>query len=339
LPTRRIAIALFALLPLLAATADSRPGDTFDITRTDIREFAQEVGARNGIPEKQILDLLAQARPQASIIEAMSRPAEKVLAWWEYRDRFLTEKRIEAGVQFWREHRAELERVATERGVPPEYLVAILGVETVYGRSMGGYRVIDALATLTFDYPPRAPYFRKELEQFLLIAEGGEVDALKAKGSYAGAMGAPQFMPSSFRNFAVDVASKGKRDLWQNWPDVFASVANYFIEHGWRTGEPVLAESSGTSTVDDPGAFKLEPKDTVASLRQRGYSFDTTVPAEAPAWLVPAEQPEGLVWRVGFQNFYVITRYNRSPRYAMAVHDLAAVLRARVDAVAASASP
>jgi membrane-bound lytic murein transglycosylase B len=333
-PIRFPAFLFIALLPVLAAGADAQPA-TFDTKRPDIVEFAREVSERTGIKRGEILKLIGKAKPQASIIEAMDRPAERVLAWWEYRERFLTEQRIEAGAAFWRAHRAELDRVSAERGVPPEYLVAILGVETVYGRSTGRYRVLDALSTLSFEYPARSAYFRKELEQFLLMAHEGAVDPLAVKGSYAGAMGAPQFMPTSFRTWAVDESGNGRRDLWQDWPDVFASIANYFIEHGWRTGEPVLAESSGTHPADDPAAFRLDPKDTVDSLKQRGYRFDTSLPAEAPAWLVPAELATGPAWRVGFGNFYVITRYNRSPRYAMAVNDLAVAVRERVNAVAA----
>jgi membrane-bound lytic murein transglycosylase B len=337
----RIAAALLVLLPNLAAAAGSRPAapapDTFDVTREEIREFARDVAGRNGFVAEDVLALLAQARPQKSILEAMERPAERTLAWWEYRERFLTEQRIAAGVKFWRDHRTLLERIAAERGVPPEYLVAILGVETAYGRSTGRYRVLDALATLSFDYPPRAPFFRRELEQFLLMAREGEVDPLKATGSYAGAMGAPQFMPSSFRHFAVDATRNGKRDLWNDWSDVFASIANYFVEHGWRSGEPVLADSTGSHPADDPQTFRLDGTDTVGALKQRGYRFETPLADAAAAWLVPAEQADGPAWRVGFQNFYVITRYNRSTRYAMAVNDLAVELRARVADVAAAA--
>jgi membrane-bound lytic murein transglycosylase B len=336
LPQRCIALLLALALPLFAAAAEPRARATFDTQRAELRAFATEVAPRVGLSSKQILELLGKARPQPAIIEAMSRPAERTLAWWEYRDRLLTDKRIDEGVAFWREHRAELEKIAAERGVAPEYLVAILGVETHYGRLTGRYRVIDALATLSFDYPQRAEYFRKEFEQFLLLAHEGHLDPLTATGSYAGAMGAPQFMPSSFRRFAIDEAGKGRPDLWRNWSDVFASVANYFIGNGWRTGEPVLADSTGSNAADDPGAFKLELKDTVATLKSRGYQFDTALAADAPAVLVPAELQEGNAWRVGFSNFYVITRYNRSTRYAMAVHDLAAAVATRINDVAAA---
>jgi peptidoglycan lytic transglycosylase B len=334
---------LCCLLPVTGAiAAGSRPGDPFDVKRPDIRRFASDAAPRVGMTRKQILALLGKARSQNSIVDAMDRPAERAIPWYDYRARFLGEQRIASGVAFWREHRAELDRIAAERGVPQEYVVAILGVETLYGRQTGRYRVIDALATLSFDYPPRATYFRSELEQFLMMAHAGEINPLTATGSYAGAMGAPQFMPSSFRRYAVDGTGDGHRDLWQMWPDVFASVANYFVANGWQAGEPVMADAAGYSTSDDPLASRVELKDTVASLKQRGYRFDTRLPEDAPAMLVPAEQPDSMSWRVGFRNFYVITRYNRSPLYAMAVHDLATALRARMAEVpdaAAGASP
>ena len=325
------------LLPVVALAAGARPRDAFDTSRPDIIAFASEVAPRVGMTHAQILALLGQARSQKSILEAMSRPAERSVPWYDYRARFLSEARLSGGVAFWREHRAELERVSAARGVPAEYLVAIIGVETLYGRQTGRYRVLDALATLSFDYPPRAPYFRGELENFLMMAQAGEVDPLAATGSYAGAMGAPQFMPSSFRNFAVDETGNGRRDLWRDWPDVFASIANYFIAHGWRTGEPVMVESSGHHAADDPLDTTVTLNDTVASLRARGYRFDARLPADSPAVLVPAELPDAMSWRVGFRNWYVITRYNRSPLYAMAVHDLATTLRVRMSAPPAAA--
>ena len=327
-------IVLALCAPLLAVGAQKRAANAFDLQRPEIREFAHGAAERTGYTQQQILDLLRQARSQRSILDAMDRPAERTLAWWEYRDRLLTEQRIDEGVAFYRTHRAELDRTATERGVPAEYIVAVLGVETRYGRNTGRYRVLDALATLSFDFPARAPFFRKELEQFLQLANEGYLDALGATGSYAGAMGAPQFMPSSFRNFAVDAHGGERPDLWTDWPDVFASVANYFVANGWRTGEPVLANATGGNGVDDPGKFKLELADSVATIRSRSYGFSTTQGDDAPAVLVPAELQDSVAWRVGFQNFYVITRYNRSIRYAMAVHDLAVSIAERVDLTA-----
>jgi membrane-bound lytic murein transglycosylase B len=314
-----------------AATAPAGARTRFDLSRAEIREFIAQAAARTGLTSHAIEALLEQAEPQASILEAISRPAEAVLPWWQYRERFLTGRRIAAGLAFWATHEALLGRVEREHGVPAEYLVAILGVETTYGSVTGRYRVLDALATLSFDFPPRAAYFRGELEEFLLLVRREQVDPLGARGSYAGAMGAPQFMPSSIRRYAVDSDGKGRSDLWSDWHDVFASVANYLVAKGWRAGEPVLAEARAAAEGDDPLAFRLELDDTLGGIRERGYAVDSPLPDATPALLVPAEQAESMSWRVGFTNFYVITRYNRSPRYAMAVHDLAQALRGTRD--------
>jgi len=315
------------LLTAVAATPKHRTHPRFDLDRSDIRDFAAQAAKRTGMSADDVLALLAQAEPQSSILDAMSRPAESVLPWWQYRDRFLKSKRIDDGIAFWDHHADLLQAVERERGIPAEYLVAILGVETNYGRVIGRYRVLDALATLGFDYPSRAAYFRSELEEFLLLVREDGLDPLGTKGSYAGAMGAPQFMPSSVRRFAVDAEGKGRRDLWRDWHDVLASVANYLSMQGWRRGEPVLAETHRDGEADDPLAFRLMLADTLGAIRGRGYAVDTTQPDTAQALLVPAEQADSMAWRVGFNNFYVITRYNRSPRYAMAVHDLATALR------------
>ena len=331
---RRALLLLTTLAPMLGATAATPaatvPPTPFDVSRPEITAFIAQAAERTGLASSEIQALLSQAQSQPAILDAMSRPAERVLPWWQYRARFLAAQRITAGVQFWELHHELLARIERERGVPAEYLVAILGIETSYGRVMGRYRVLDALATLGFDYPPRGEYFRKELEQFLLMAREEQLDPLVVRGSYAGAMGAPQFMPSSYRRYAVDEDHQGRRDLWTDWSDVLASVANYFIENGWQAGEPVLADTAVDHDRDDPMGFQLALGETLGSIRARGYAVQATLPDSAPAMLVPAEQEESMSWRVGFTNFFVITRYNRSPRYAMAVHDLAQALRARV---------
>lgn len=325
-----VAVACAACLPVRADQAPTAPA-RFDLQRPEIREFVERVASRDGLEPGRVYDLLAQAEPQPKILEAISRPAEKTAPWWQYRERFLTEQRIREGVQFWEAHREILERVAQERGVPAEYLVAIVGVETFYGRITGRYRVLDALATLAFDYPARASFFSGELEQFLLLAREESVDPLTALGSYAGAMGAPQFMPSSYRRYAVDGDADARRDLWTQWEDVAASVANYFRVHGWEPGGAVLAECEvepDAPFVADPRRLELD--ETIESLRAQGVSCDTALPGSTPAMLIPAEQSEGPAYRIGFRNFQVITRYNRSIRYAMAVHDLAQALRAQL---------
>ena len=326
-----LAVAL-ALLPVRADSSVQPPPTTsFDVQRPEIRAFIDDVARRNGLPRKQLSKLIAKAQSQPKIVELISKPAERVIQWWEYRERFITEERIALGVQFWEEHRESLERIAAERGVAPEYIVAIIGVETKYGRIMGRYRVLDALATLAFDYPPRGEFFRKELEEFLLLSREERLDPLKALGSYAGAMGGSQFMPSSYRRYGVDANDDRKIDLWEDWDDVIASTANYFSEHGWEKDAPVLAEveldPDPTFTID---TRNLTLNETLKSLAASGVETRTDAAPDTPVMLVSAEQRDGPAYRVGFRNFEVITRYNRSARYAMAVSDLAQAIAQRV---------
>lgn len=324
-------ILLSATLAITATAQAAQPAPTakLDVARPEVQAFVQLMQREHGFNAQDVIRVLRDAVPQPRIIETMQRPAEASLAWWEYRARFLTDERIDGGVRIWNEHRADLERIATETGVAPQYLVAITGVETFYGRITGSYRVLDSLATLAFDYPRRAEYFQRELTQFLLLTREENVDPRSLKGSYAGAMGIAQFMPSSYRAYAADGTGDGTRDLW-NWnADVFASIANYFVKHGWKRDEPVLADAKHDAPKDDPARSSSTLNETVASLRARGYRFDTSLPDSAKAMLVPAAQRDGVQWRVGFQNFYTITRYNRSLLYAMAVNDLADAIEKR----------
>jgi membrane-bound lytic murein transglycosylase B len=327
-----LVLALLLAAPLGARHKAIPQHPKFDLKRPEIAAFVKDVVERDQLKKRDVLALLKKGEPQPKIIEAMTRPAEKVTPWWEYHERFLTEERISQGAQFYIEHRDSLQKIAAARGVPPEYLVAIMGVETKYGRMTGHYRVLDALMTLAFDYPPRSDYFRTELEQFLLFCNEEHLDPIKLTGSYAGAMGVPQFMPSSYRQFAVDADGDQKRDLWNDWDDILASIANYFVEHGWEAGGPVLAETK----LDPEPTFQidtrnLELNETIDSLNSHGIEVllhDQV--GTTPVVLVSAEQQDGPAYRVGFKNFYVITRYNRSARYAMAVHDLAEAILQRV---------
>lgn len=295
-----------------------------------VASFIQEVVRQDSLDRRAVTALLLKARKQPSILDAMSRPAEEVIPWWEYRDRFLTQERISRGVAFWADHRLALQRISAERGVPAEYLVAIIGMETFYGHSTGGYRVLDALATLAFDYPPRSDYFKGELEQFLLLVHEDHINPLRATGSYAGAMGVPQFMPSAYRRYAVDEDGDHRRDLWRDWEDILGSIANFLKQHGWEPGAPVLADARiGPSPTFTVPTGKLELNDTVGGLLAHGVKVELSVPPDTPAVVVPAETPDGPAYRVGFKNFYVITRYNRSVRYAMAVYDLAQAIAQR----------
>jgi len=348
--TRRqqLLLAALVLAPLgvlarvshTGAHAQAAHGPRFDLKRPEIVAFVNDVVERDSLKRRKVLALLGKAEPQPKILEAMTRPAEKVTPWWEYQARFLTEERISQGVDFYLEHRSTLEKIAAERGIPPEYLVAIIGVETKYGRVTGRYRVLDALMTLAFDYPPRADFFRGELEQFLLLISEEKIDPLTVTGSYAGAMGVPQFMPSSYRLYAVDGDTDRKRDLWNDWDDVLASSANFFVEHGWETGGPVLAETH----LDPEPKFqidtrKLELNETVDDLNAQGVTVAGNLPGTTPVVLISAEQQDGPAYRVGFRNFYVITRYNRSARYAMAVHDLAEAIAQRVGTTLQAQNP
>ena len=299
------------------------PAAALDGKREDVQQFMQEMHRKHGFDEAWLAGIMADAQSQPKIIELMSRPAEQVMAWHAYRDHFLTSERIAAGVEFWIAHRERLAEIEKATGVSQHAIVGILGVETFFGRITGRFRVVDALATLAFDYPPRSKYFRDELEQFLLLAREDQVDIATALGSYAGAMGSPQFMPRSYRAFAVDGDGDARRDLWGSWDDVIASVANYLVKHGWRAGEPVAAPASlWFPHVDSLVAGGLEPDTTVKSLRDRGLSFDTSLDSKAPAFFISVAGDSGAELRAGFHNCGVITRYNRSVMYALAVHDL-----------------
>lgn len=312
-----------------AATPAAAPAPApFDLTRPDIVAFV-DAAVKEGSDRRQVLDLLARAQSQPRIIELITRPAERALQWWEYRALFLSEERINAGVELWRTQRELLAGTAHRYQVSPQYLLAILGVETFYGRITGRYRVLDALSTLAFDYPPRATFFRGELLQFLQLVREEKIDATAALGSYAGAMGLGQFMPSSYRRYAVDGGERPGRDLWTDWSDVFASVANYLSMHGWQYGGPVVAEArfAGATAPTLPDGVALS--DTVGALRARGFQVDYGGADDSPALAVVANQADASGYRVGFNNFFVITRYNRSPLYAMAVNDLADAIAAR----------
>ena len=330
-PRTRARSLLIGLCAALVMTSmASRAALALDTQRPDVQEFMAMMEQQDSFSAPRLRELLQSATTQPAILQAMDRPAEKAKLWYEYRPIFLNEKRLAEGVAFWTAHRAELQQASLQTGVPAEYLVAIIGVETSFGRLTGHFRVIDALSTLAFDYPPRAKFFQSELEQFLLLTREADIDPLAATGSYAGAMGAPQFMPSNYRRYAIDADHDGRIDLWTDWPDVFASIGNYFREHGWNPGDPVLTEAElapdSAMTLD---GRSLNLNETVGTLRARGIRFDTALPINARALLIAADEPDGVHWRVGYENFYVITRYNHSALYAMAVYELATALKSR----------
>ncbi|WEN15126.1 lytic murein transglycosylase B [Rhodanobacter sp. AS-Z3] len=314
-PARFFAVlSLLWVISLTPALAETHPGQS---------ELVREVARDTGKSAAALNTLLDGAKKQQSILDAISRPAEGK-PWKDYRPIFLTDKRIDDGVAFYRQHRALLEQIGKQYGVAPQYIVAIVGVETSYGRNTGKYKVLDALVTLGLYYPPRAKFFREQLKELLSMPDNhlaGPLDTLT--GSYAGAQGWGQFMPTSIRDFAVDADHDGHIDLQNSLPDIFASVANYFVQHGWVTGGPVAARAQPDAAATPLVVKDTKPQWPLEQLEAWGYApLQPLSPAESTS-LQTLEGPNGPEYWFTFQNFYVITRYNRSPLYAMAVNQLA----------------
>jgi len=281
-----------------------------------------------GFAPEQVSRWLALAQKRQSILDAISRPAERVKPWYEYRAIFMNEKRINAGVKFWREHQSILEEAERKYGVPAQIIVAIIGVETLYGANTGNYLVLDALTTLGFDYPPRADFFRSELTQFFLLAREQQIDISQVKGSYAGAMGLSQFISSSWRNFAVDFDGDGKIDLWQA-ADAIGSIANYFKQHGWHTnGRIAIKAKVSGQEFKQVLSTKLEASVTGQELRAAGWYGFSDAFNDYQITAMELEGKDGFEYWLGLPNFYVITRYNRSKMYAMAVYQLSEAIAA-----------
>jgi len=326
-------LAVVAIL-LFSASCSKAADKTFvDVTQPNVAAFIDEMVASQDFERSALANVLAEAEIKQTIIKKISTPAERELSWGEYRKIFITKERIAAGTTFWLENREMLERIQKESGVSIEMIVGIIGVETYYGRITGKDRVIDALATLAFDYPPRSKFFRNELMQFLILAREEEIDATEPLGSYAGAMGRPQFMPSSFRAYAVDASGDGKRDIWNNWADVAGSVANYFVAHRWRADEEVVSQATLSSRWEGPAPEPkntLKASDTVESLSKRGVVFATILCADSSSELLAYEGDDGAEYWVGFHNFFVITKYNRSVMYALAAYQLGQEIASKV---------
>jgi membrane-bound lytic murein transglycosylase B len=328
-------LAVAAILAVSVSCSQAADKVYVDVTRPNVSAFIDEMVAAHDFDRTALAAVLSKAEIKQSIIEKISAPAERELSWGEYRKIFLTKERIGAGTTFWQENREMLARIHKETGVSIEMIVGIIGVETYYGRITGKDRVIDALATLAFDYPPRAKFFRSELKQFLILTREEEIDATEPLGSYAGAMGRPQFMPSSFRAYAVDATGDGKRDIWNDWTDVAGSVANYFVEHGWRAGEEVASQATLSErwqgSIPEP-KNTLKASSTVGTLSKKGVVFATSLCADSKGELLTYEGDSGIEHWVGFHNFFVITRYNRSVMYALAAHQLGQEIARRVAA-------
>ena len=318
-------ILTLALVSALSASclAQQHPG---------AEEFAAKAAAEYGLDQAEVATLLENARFKQSIVDAISRPAESK-PWYDYRPIFITDKRIKGGVKFWRENAALVQQASEKYGVDPQIIVAIIGVETSYGGNTGSYRVLDALATLSFYYPDtgndRSGFFSKELMNFLVLGEEEGLPLEDATGSYAGAMGLGQFMPSSYREYAVDMDEDGRRDLWSSLPDVIGSVANYLHRHGWEKGQPISfpATRSADANMELVAKRDYKPKLTAADLAAGGFTSTVPVDAETAATVARLEEKDGDHYFITFKNFYVITRYNRSPLYAMAVYELSEAIR------------
>ena len=332
MPTRnppgiaRLARAL-GLAVLVAACA--APARTSGLEAAAYQQFAEEMAREHDFDADRVFGVLSQAAYQQEIIDAISSPAE-ALPWYRYRPIFLTEARIDEGIAFWDTHESTLNEATARYGVPAPIMVAIIGVESRYGRHRGRHRVLDALRTLAFDYPPRGDFFRRELKQYFLLAREEGIDLTEPRGSYAGAMGVPQFISSSYRAYAVDLNGNGRRDLWDEIPDVVGSVANYFERHGWQPGAPVVDRVSVNgeaweSLLNDD----LKPRSTAAELRSAGVSVPEDVDGGRSAKLLRLEGEDGPEYFAAYRNFYVITRYNHSPLYAMAVYQLAEAIAER----------
>jgi len=295
--------------------------------------FVDRAVSEFGLEADEVRALLTDARFQQSIVDAMSRPAEGK-PWFEYRPIFLNKKRITEGAAFWKKNRELINRVSEQYGVDPQIIVSIIGVETLYGRITGSYRVLDALTTLGFYYPKdlkrdRSDFFSGELLHFIRLSQEENLPVKEVTGSYAGAMGMGQFIPSSYREYAVDFDGDGSRDLWRSTPDVVASVANYLHRHGWKPGDPVARNAIAIPSADAAlsSSRDYKPALSVSEIARKGYKSDQTLEPERLAAVLKLEQQDHSDYQLTFHNFYVITRYNRSPLYAMAVFQLSEEIR------------
>lgn len=320
---------LFVAAVLASNTAPLLAAD-YSAEHPAVAPFVQEMQNEHGFPSAYVSGLLADAERKQSILDAISRPAERVRPWHEYRAIFITDKRIAGGLEFMRTHADALARAEQEYGVEAEVITAIIGVETAYGGNKGSHRVIDALTTLGFDYPPRADFFRRQLKAFLVLTREQQMDPLVLTGSYAGAMGYPQFIPSSYQAFAVDFDGDDKVDIWNNPVDAIGSVANYFSEHNWQLGKgvavpvSVIGDNFPKGVTLDQG---LEARRSVGELKTLGWQPESELASDLEVMAYEFDAGEHMQYWIGLDNLYVITRYNRSVMYAMVVHQLSELIR------------
>ncbi len=327
-PMKSFSIPCVLLAALFSVSCNAAPLNQ----RPEVNDFIEQMVKKHGFTHEDLSALFARVKIKTRIIKAMKRPAESK-PWHVYRKIFITDRHINGGVNFWRGNESILSKLSQQYGVPAEILVAIIGVETRYGNNTGSHRVIDALSTLAFDYPKRSKFFLSELEQFLILCREENMDPMTPIGSYAGAMGLPQFMPSSFRHYAADFDGDGRRDIWQNKADVMASVANYFTSHGWKQGGaitfPIRIDGNHPSKLLTKG---LKPDSTVGKMEAQGLNLPKNLNPNTETKLLKLDNEYGPSYWVTLHNFYVITRYNHSSLYAMAVYQLSQEILSRRNA-------
>jgi len=330
-----IATLVAPLISALTFNAYASPKGDY-LQHDKFKAFLNTVVKEDGHDKQAVLNLFNDAERKESILKAIARPAEKRLTWAKYQDIFLTKKRAEKGIEFYKKHKAIFQQANDKYGVPPEIILAIIGVETRFGSNKGSYRVIDALSTLAFDYPPRSKFFTKQLRQYLLLGKEAGIDLKSTTGSYAGAMGFPQFIPSSYRHYAIDFDNDNVTDLINNPVDAIGSVANYFSEHGWASNAPItsparfLKANGKESDLDGLVNQRLKPSLTVQDINNAGLVGDKAYDKNLKATAMRLKGKQGNEYWIGLNNFYVITRYNHSKLYAMAVYQLSETLKPKI---------
>ena len=324
-------LELFFLTTVATAAPSVAPAPALEHS---VNVFIDEMAAKHGFDRGELERVFGRIRSSAKIVELMDRQAKRK-PWQDYRALFVNREKITHGFRFWRNNAAKLAEARAKYGVPEEVIIAVIGIETHYGKNTGRFRVLEALTTLAFDYPKRSKMFRLELEHYLLLAREETMALATPRGSYAGAMGIAQFMPGSYRRYAIDFDGDGKRDLFENASDAIGSVANYLTAHGWQRGEPVAVPTNvERSAATSFEASKLSTRVRLDELKIRGVTVSGVYPGEKEAIPLALHNREGAEYWLGFDNFYVITRYNNSVYYAMAVYQLSRELRKQHDAQA-----
>lgn len=326
---RRTLPACIATILFLSASLQAEPATKDKISAKPapkeytrgVSDFIDEISKKHGFEKQSLVELMSKAKYSQRVVDSMNSPYE-AKPWHVYQPLFVTEERIKGGIEFWKKNAATLKRAEERYGVPPQIIVATIGVETKYGRFMGDHLVLDALTTLAFTYPKRQRMFRKQLEAYVLLLSEEDIDPAKTHGSYAGAIGKPQFMPGSYRAYAVDFNGDGRRDLLNNTADAIGSVANYYQTHGWRKGELVTLQAKSKGGYKQHLNNWLKPTTTIIELNKAGIEAPKKLPAHTRCNLIELDAGSDKELWIGFHNFYVITRYNTNNQYAMAVYQL-----------------